>query len=615
VTTIRKVLDLLTPRERRQAILLVPLVVVMALAEVAGIASIAPFLSLVADPETARTNDVLAWAYRTFGFESDRSFLIAVGVAVMIALLGANALLAGGFWILYRFGALRTHTISRRLLIRYLQQPYAFFLEHNSAALSNNILQEVQQIVNGTIVPGLHLIAKSLSVVTILILLIVVDPWIALLVAVVLGGAYGLLLVATRGYLKRISRERVKANQARYKAANEAMGGIKDVRMLGREGEMVRRYAIPSRLFAGFQANQRILGALPRYALEGVAFGSIVAIVLVLLAGGRTVSDLIPILGLFAFAGYRLLPALQQVFSSATQIRYSSGALDEVHQVVCRVDATKADPDAFVDPDAVEPLPFEERIRFERVSFAYAASEPVIRDVSLEIPVRTSVAFVGRTGAGKTTMVDLLLGLLTPTAGRITVDGVELTEGVLPRWRRRVGYVPQAIFLTDDTLTRNIALGVPDEAIDVDAVRRAARMAQLDGFVDRQLPHGYETIVGERGVRLSGGQRQRVGVARALYHDPDVLVFDEATSALDGATEKAVYETIEALSGHKTIVTIAHRLATIRNADTIFVMEDGRLVGQGRYDDLAATVPAFREIAVANEEDVAERSEDAHRAR
>lgn len=602
MTTIRKVLDLLTARERRQATLLVPLVIIMALAEVAGIASIAPFLSLVADPDVARNNGLMAWVYTTFDFQSDRAFLIAVGIAVMTALIGANALLAGGYWILYRFGALRTHTISRRLLIRYLQQPYSFFLEHNSAALANNILQEVQQIVNGTVVPGLHLIAKSLSVATILILLIVVDPWIALLVAVVLGGAYGLLLLTTRGYLKRIARERVQANQERYKAANEAMGGIKDLRMLGREGEMVRRYAVPSLRYAIFQANQRILGALPRYALEGIAFGSIVAIVLVLLAGERTVSDLIPILGLFAFAGYRLLPALQQVFTSATQIRYSSGALDVVHDVVRRVDATRADPDAFVDPDALEPLPFNDRICFEGVSFAYATSEQVIRGVSLEIPARTAVAFVGRTGAGKTTMIDLLLGLLTPSDGRITVDGRALTEELLPRWRRRIGYVPQTIFLTDDTLSRNIALGVPDEAIDMVAVRRAARIAQLDHFVEQQLPLAYETVVGERGVRLSGGQRQRVGLARALYHDPDVLVFDEATSALDGATEKAVYEMIETLSGHKTIVTIAHRLATIRNADTIFVMEDGRLVGQGSYQQLAATVPAFREIAAAHDD-------------
>lgn len=597
MTTIRKVLDLLAPRERRQAYMLVPLVILMALAEVAGIASVAPFLSLMSDPEAARTTPLLMWAYERFGFQSDRSFLIAVGVVVVFALVAANALLTGGYWILFRFGALRNHTISRRLLIRYLQQPYAFFLSRNSSALANNILQEVMQIINGVVLPGLQLIAKSVAALAIVILLFVIDPMLALMVTVLLGGAYGAVYLASRRYLKRIGSDRVAANQERYQAANEAMGGIKDLRLLRSEGEMVRRFSGPSLRFAKYQAASRIIAEVPRYALEAVAFGSVIGIVLILLATGRPVAEIVPVLGLYAFAGYRLMPALQKIFSGATQIRYSTAALDTVHDMVRIVDARKADPDAFLDPDAIQPLPVQHGVRFENVSYRYDESELVIRNVTLQIPARASIAFVGTTGAGKTTIIDLLLGLLSPTEGRITVDRVPLDEQTLPRWQKQIGYVPQTIFLTDDTIARNIAFGLPDAKIDMDAVAKAARMAQVHEFIERDLPSGYRTIVGERGVRLSGGQRQRLGIARALYHDPEVLVFDEATSALDGATESQVYEAIHALTGSKTMITIAHRLSTVRNTDRLFLLHRGQIKAEGTYDELMTSSQAFREMA------------------
>lgn len=605
MVTIRKILDLLTPRERRQAFLMVPLVVLMALAEVSGIASIAPFLSLVSDPEAARSNAFLAWAYGAFGFQNDRAFLIAVGMAVIVILIASNALLAAGYWVLFRFGSIRNYSISRRLLIRYLQQPYQFFLTRNSAELANNILQEVTQIIHGTVVPGLVLIAKTFASLAIVILLVLVDPVLATMVSVLLGGAYTLLFTASRRYLARIGKARVRANQRRYQSANEAMGGIKDLQLLGRESEMVRRFSEPSLRFAIFQANSRIIGVIPRYLLEAIAFGSVVAIVLVLLGADRTVSEVVPVIGLYGFAGYRLMPALQAVFSSATQIRYSSGALDEVHDILKTVPGGAEAADTFDDRAAIEPLPFASSLRFEDVSFRYPGSGPVLQGIDLEIPARASVAFVGSTGAGKTTLVDLLLGLLRPTGGRLVVDGVVLDEDNRPSWQKQIGYVPQSIFLTDDTITRNIAFGLPDEAIDIDAVRRAARMAQVDRFIEEELPDGYETVVGERGVRLSGGQRQRLAIARALYHDPEVLVLDEATSALDGSTERHVFEAIQPLAGAKTMVLIAHRLATIRACDAIYVLEHGRIVASGTYDELLASSPEFRELASAAESEAA----------
>jgi ATP-binding cassette, subfamily B, bacterial PglK len=592
-----RVSELLTPIERRQALLLVPLVIAMAAAEVAGIASVFPFLSLMAEPEAARAAPVLAWAYSALGFEDDRSFLVAVGLAVIAVMVSANAFLAMGSWILTRFGTLRVHSISRRLLVRYLQQPYAFFLARNSASLTNNVLSEVGQVVNGVVLPGLTMIAKSAAAIAIIALVLVIDPLLASLVALVLAGTYGVIFLAVRNYLERIGRERVAANQRRHRAAREAFGGIKELRLLGREREMARRYAEPSLRFAQVQATTAAIGGLPRFALEAIAFSSIVAIVLALLATGREVAEIVPVLGLYAFAGYRLMPALQQVFASATAIRYSTGALDEVHTMFTQVDASTADLDAFVDPATVAPLPFADRIRFAGVAFRYETSEAILRELDFEIPVRCSAAFVGPTGAGKTTAIDLLLGLLEPTTGSVTVDGVPLSPDVLPRWRRCIGHVPQTIYLTDDTVTRNIAFGLPDDKIDHDAVRRAAQMAQIDAFIETELPRGYDTVVGERGVRLSGGQRQRIGIARALYHDPDVIVFDEATSALDGATERSVYQALRALAGRKTMITIAHRLSTVRSADRIFVLDRGHLVGQGTYEELYDTNEVFRAMA------------------
>jgi len=286
-------------------------------------------------------------------------------------------------------------------------------------------------------------IARAVATLAILTFRVVLDPLLAAMVTVLLGGAYGAVFWVSLQYLRRIGKARVTANQGRYRAANEAMGGIKDLRLLGREAEMVRRYTKPSFRFARFQANTRVISSVPRYAIEAVAFGSVVAIVILLLAGGRTDTDILPALGLYAFAGYLLMPALQQVFAGAAQIRYSQGALDEVHAMVSKVDALGADPDAFADRSEIQPLPFEDAIRFEDVTYSYTGSAPVLQGLRLTIPKNASVSFVGATGAGKTTAVDLILGLFDPDQGTTSGDGTPLDETRMPHWQSRIGYVPQ----------------------------------------------------------------------------------------------------------------------------------------------------------------------------
>lgn len=595
---LRKTLDLLTAQERRQAFLLFPVMILMALAEVAGVASVAPFLALMSDPELAHSNPLLANLRSLLGVQGDRQFLVVIGVGVLLILILSNVILAGGVWALSAFGSMRNHTISKRLLAGYIHQPYEFFLANNSATLANNILQEVNQVVNGIIVPGLQAVAKLIAAVAVLVLLVAIDPILAALTGTLLGGTYLVIFLFTRRYLTRIGRERVQANHARHQTVNEALGGIKELKLLGRQSAMLNRFHKPSLAFALSQSRSRVIGAVPRYALEAVAFGSIIAIVLVQLAAGTRVNEVVPVLGLYAFAGYRLLPALQQVFTAATQIRYSSGALDEVHRLFQTAVESEMDSTQPV-PTLPEPVPisFERSVVLDGVSFNYSGSDvPVLHDVSLKIDAKSSVAFVGPTGAGKTTIVDILLGLLEPDSGEILVDGHPITIQDLPKWQRLIGYVPQQIFLTDDTITRNIALGVQDAEIDMGEVQRAARMAQIDDYV-AGLADGYDTLVGEQGLRLSGGQRQRLGIARALYHDPEILVLDEATSALDGSTEQAVFDAITGLAGKKTVVMIAHRLSTVRACDNIFLLSQGRLEAEGDFDKLLASSKTFQRLA------------------
>ena len=339
----------------------------------------------------------------------------------------------------------------------------------------------------------------------------------------------------------------------------------------------------------------------PRYVLEAVAFGGIILIAVYLIVVQKSLQQVIPILGLYAFAGHRLMPALQKAFQGIASARFNSAALEALHRDFQQhADPQHGPSTSTRDDPSEDPLTLDDRLVLDGVSFAYPNAEaPAIENLSLQIPANTTVGFVGKTGSGKTTTVDLILGLLRPQTGRIAVDGTPLRGEAVRRWQQNVGYVPQQVFLADDTVARNIAFGVREEEIDMDAVKDAARRAHIHDFVTRELPNRWETIVGERGVKLSGGQRQRISIARALYHRPGVLVFDEATSALDQATEASVMEAIYELDDDHTILVIAHRLSTVQRADNIIMLEQGRKVGEGTYDELAHEHAKFREMALS----------------
>lgn len=592
----KKVFALLSRAERKQVFLLVPMIAVMALMQVVGVASVMPFLALVADPSAVESSRLLSRAYELLAFQSYDSFLVFAGVGALTLLLLSNAISAYTDWMLLRFSWRLNHALSKRMLERYLHKPYVFFLSQNTSRLGKNLLSEVKQVVKGFVVSGMKLIAKGIVAVFILILLVAVNPMLALMAFGLLGGAYVVIFLGVRNRLAVIGKKRSLNDRERFKTANEALSGAKEIKLLGKERAFLELYTVPSKRYSRYMANHQVISTLPRYGLETIAFGGMILIVLYLLGSGQGLANILPLLGLYAFATYRLMPALQNIFSSSTDMRFSAPAVDLIFNDI-------ADGELELPPEreTVKPLAFHREIRMERVTFGYPESRPVISDFDLRIESNSTIALVGPTGSGKTTTVDILLGLLTPQAGRLLVDDVPVTAANLPNWQANLGYVPQEIYLADDTVARNIAFGVPVNRVDMAAVERAAKLANIHDFIVSELPQGYQTVTGERGARLSGGQRQRLGIARALYHDPSVLVLDEATSALDGATEESIFKAVSEIGKSKTVVMIAHRLATVRDCDLIYVLDEGNVVVKGSYDELLASNVEFRRLAKLDE--------------
>lgn len=593
------ILSSLDRREIRQLFVIAASIILVAFTEILSVGTIGPFMSVVADPSIIETNSLLSAVYVHFGFESASSFMVALGVVFGFVVVLANTVTAVVMYWVFRWAHMRSYTLGRRLLSQYLYQPYSFFLNQNTSELSKNILTEVGQVISQVILPGMQMLARGLVAVAIFVFLIVTEPVVAIAVVVVLGGSYAGVFALTRKILERLGRERRQHNLGRFKASGEAFGAIKDVKILGKEPVFERQFANSARGFAWTTALQAIIASLPRYGMQALAVGLVVFYVTVMMTSGARFATVIPVISVYAFAGYRIMPALQEVFQGLSRIRASKPVVEalarDLNLGAQRVQEYRRE--AHVLEHTKDRLPFADRIDLKRVHFTYPGSSTlVLRDLTFGIRRNATVAFVGPTGCGKTTLIDVVLGLLS-AQGEILVDGVTINESNVRRWQRNFGYVPQQIFLADDSVTNNIAFGIESADIDREAVERAARIAHLHEFIAHELPQGYDTLVGERGVRLSGGQRQRIGIARALYHNPDVLVLDEATSSLDTMTEEAVIDAIHELMGRKTIVMIAHRLTTVRDADVIYLMDKGTIVASGTFDELVARNKKFRAMA------------------
>lgn len=594
----RKLYDILDARERWLTFLVFILILMVALVETAGVASIMPFMAVLAKPEVVETNRYLAAIYRWLAFDSKEGFLFFLGIGFLILTVGSLALKAMTFWVIVRFSNARNHSWACQQLRGYLHQPYEWYLNQNSSTLGAAVLTEVNKAVYGVLFPALQLISHGLVAIFLLMLMLVVDPLLALSITLVLATAYISLFMIIRRYLRRIGEERRNANEKRFKAIQEAFGAIKNIKVIGLEEAFVERFRVPSLQITRREAAVELVSQLPAFLMEALVFGGIVIILLYFIASRGGLQEILPIFSLYALAGYRLMPALQTLYRNFSQLRFNAIVLDTLYRDLYLISVNNTTIDVSKGgSEKLKPLGLRETLLLTDLSYRYpSAGRRALTRINLKIPANTIVGLVGPTGSGKTTLVDLILGLLQPEDGKLIVDGQPITPSLHRAWQLSIGYVPQQIYLSDDTVSGNIAFGVPPDRIDQDAVERAARVANLHDFVVGELPNGYNTLVGESGVRLSGGQRQRIGIARALYRDPVLLIFDEATSALDNLTEQAVMDAVHSLGNKKTIIIIAHRLSTIRECDQIFYLEQGQVIAVGTYDELLANNLQFSRL-------------------
>jgi ABC-type multidrug transport system fused ATPase/permease subunit len=579
--TIKKILFLLSSSERKSAYLILFFTFITALVDMMGVASILPFVAILSNPSLIETSIILNLTFNQltiFGVKTEEEFLFALGIIVFLLLILSLIVKALTTYLQERFVQLSEYNIGKRLIEIYLRQPYSWFLNRNSADLGKNILSEVMQVINNGIRPLIELIAKSLIAIALIILLFIVDPILTMIVGSSLGSAYLLIFYFVRNYLDKSGSLRLKNNQLRFTAVNEAFSATKEIKLGGLEKIFINIFSNSALIVAKSQAVALVVSQLPKYILEAIAFGGILLIILYIMTQTGNFNSALPIISLYAFAGYRLLPALQQIYVSFTQLIFVGPSLSKLFNDMTNKNILVENQDeGFLFP--------KNQIVLKNICYDYPESKrTTIKNINIEILAKSIVGFVGPTGSGKTTLVDIILGLLDPKKGSLEIDGKIITKQNVRSWQKSIGYVPQNIYLSDDTIAANIAFGVQRNEIDLDLIEKSSKIANLHNFIINELPKKYDTIIGERGVRLSGGQRQRIGIARALYNKPKVLVLDEATSSLDNQTEESVIKQVLSLNQNMTIIIIAHRLNTVKNCDIIFRLENGQIIDQGSYN-------------------------------
>lgn len=563
IPKLRMIWSIFDVSERRRALFMLLMVVLMAGAETLGVLSIMPFLSVLGRPDIIHENSFLIAISRWLDVADSRDFIVMLGMASVFIVVVSSLFKTVTLHLVNRFVHMERHSLSTRLLSRYLQQPYEYFLLHNPSQLAKNVLSEVDQLVFDVIQPLSQMLAQGAVVLAMTLLIFWYDPLMAAGIVLVVGALYGAIYTVVRKRLAHVGRERQAADGQRYQLCLEVLGGIKDVKVTHASQAYLKAFKRASHEFSRHGATGETLSHSPLYLVEAAGYSGLIIIALLLLLRSGDIAHVLPALGLYGFAAYRMLPAVQIIYRGFARLRFASAALDSIHHDLHL-------PEESI-PESNEVFHLQHEIRLQGIRYAYpsAPDKPVLDGLDLVIPANTSVGIVGPSGAGKSTLMDILLGLLWPQAGTMTVDGVLITRDNVAAWQRSIGYVPQHIYIADASALENIALGFKTNEIDNDAATRAAKTAQIHNFISTKLDRGYSSPLGDRGIRLSGGQRQRIGIARALYRDPALLFMDEATSALDSQTEEDITEILTSATGEKTIILITHRQASLRCAGKI----------------------------------------------
>jgi ABC-type multidrug transport system fused ATPase/permease subunit len=573
ISFIKKARSFLIHKERVNVMILLFLMLIGVCLETLGIGLVVPAFALFSEHDITSKYPAIRPLVHFLGNPDSVTLLIA-GILLLFLVYLIKAVFLGLLaWVQNRFTSNLEARFSLRLFTIYLRQPYAFHLQRNSATLIQNVITEIGVFTNNVITPTMQLITESLVIVGICAMLMLVEPTGSIIIIGMFGFSSWLFIRLTKKSMARWGEIRQLHDTLRLQHLQQGLGGAKDVKLLGRDSEFLKQYRIHTNARAGVSQLSGTFQQFPRLWLELLTIGALAALVVTIIAQGESIHDIIPKLGLFAVSAFRLMPSVNRIIVSTQILKYCSPVIDILQKELDLPDEIKIEPVTTVTS-------FKEKLEFFNISYTYPeAPSPALNNISLSITQGTSVGFIGKSGSGKSTLIDILLGLLKPDAGTITVDGTDIQQN-MRGWQNQIGYVPQSIYLTDDTLRKNIAFGLGTEDIDDEAVKKAIAAAHLTEFVEN-LPDGVDTMVGERGVRLSGGQRQRIGIARALYHNPSILVLDEATSALDTETEQGVIKAVNALHGSKTIIMVAHRLSTIEKCDEVYNLLNGEIESHG----------------------------------
>ncbi|WP_162937278.1 ABC transporter ATP-binding protein [Indioceanicola profundi] len=573
--------------------ILLVLMVTGAALEVVGVAAVPAFVSAVVYPDKLAQFPALYNMLQNLGLTTTEKLVVWGALALVIVFAVKNAYLILNYWVQMKYVSNRRVDFARRLTQAYMQAPFTFHIRRNTSELLRNIDREATVIAYQVIGAILELMTHTLILVAVLAFLFIAEPWITFWWMVIFGAIGGLGVSAVSAKLKRYGLEEQEERKNFVQALYQGFGSIKEARVLNREhffarkvGETVEAIARVVR-FKNF--TQKAVGPVTEFA--AIAGLLVIAAALVLLQ--RPTESVLVTLSLFVVGLVRLRQTIGSAMTHLTALRYSAVSVDPVYDDLKLLEGKGLPWRNLPASQLPPPRRLDQSIELENIWYRHEnAPDYALRGISLTIPAGSAVGFVGSTGAGKSTLVDMILGLLTPEKGRVLVDGTDIRQNI-NSWQRSIGYVPQSIYLLDDTIRRNIALGIDDKDVDEEALRVAIRLAQLEAFVEKQ-PNGLDEQIGEGGVRLSGGERQRIGIARALYHDPEVLILDEATSALDNATERAIIAAVEALKGRRTVIMIAHRLTTVRNCDTLYFLKAGQIDAAGNYDELENRHADFR---------------------